>query len=249
MNGAGPAQALPSCSLSFSRGHPDATDLVIAFAGVMGGIGGIEVPEFSRSLRAGATERDVIFVRESPAAWYNSASEDLVATLAAAGAGKRVLTLGNSMGGFAAILFALLLPGPCRSLSFVPQFSIHRDEVPFDARWKRYADAVSLWRYRTCLPAAQNRAKGAAHLLICGSGDPADIRHIERILEEAANPAMALIVDGCGHDVGQFLKAHGALVPLLDALLGETVSADAVASLLASRGVSFHLRGAWEALG
>lgn len=249
MNAADPAQTTHSCSLNFSRGHPGTRDLVIAFAGVMGGLGGIDVPEFSKSLRAGAAERDVIFVRESPPAWYNSADENLIATLAAAGTGKRVLTLGNSMGGFAAILFALLLPGPCRSLSFVPQLSIHRDEVPFEPRWKSHAEAMAVWRYRTCLPAAQNRAKGAAHLLICGSGDPADIRHVERILEEAANPAMALIVDGSGHEVAQYLKAHDALVPLLDALMGETVSADAVASLLARRGVSFRLRGAWEALG
>ncbi|HEX3984329.1 MAG TPA: hypothetical protein VHX12_11590 [Acidisoma sp.] len=225
-------------------GAPQSDRAVIAFAGVQTRLGGIDLKEFSNSLAGGRQkQRHIAFVRESPARWYNTIDLSALAAFAAAQRERHIVTLGNSMGGFAAILFSLILPGVRGSISFCPQFSVHPDEVPFERRWNEYVSAVAEWRYRTCLPVAWNHPKGVSHTLFCGSGVPSDIRHAELIVQSARNSAAAFILEGCGHDVARHLKSRDLLLPLLDLLIEGTGTVAAVAGLLQSQGIRFRQVG------
>ena len=138
--------------ISFLAGHARSTRAVIAFAGVKASLGGVEVQEFSTSLkdsRGGdaCIQRPVAFVRERPARWYNSMSPELLAPFCKDHADKTIVTLGNSMGGFAAILFGTALPGVKRSISFCPQFSVHPELCPWERRWQDEIAAIDYWRF------------------------------------------------------------------------------------------------------
>lgn len=239
-------QATKTYSVSTWPGDSLSRDLVIAFGGAQAQLGGIQVHEFSNSLGAQALKRHVVFVREQPSRWYNTIDTALVEALTSAREGRQLFTLGNSMGGFAAILFSLLLPGPCRSISFCPQFSIHRNEVPFEERWADYASAIAPWRFRTCLPDAWNRPKGVSHFIFCGGQAASDVRHVERIVATAANEVIAFVVDGCGHDIARFLKSHDLLAPLLNELIGGPGRPIAIAAALDGRRIRFRTLGASE---
>lgn len=223
--------------LTISPGDPLCQQTVLACAGIQAEFGGIEIHEFSRSLAAQPQRRHLAFMRERPALWYNSIDLSLIDAFSASQSGRHIVTLGNSMGGFAAILFSLLLPNAIGSIAFCPQFSVHPDEVPFETRWREYIAAITEWRFRTCLPQAWNHSKGVTHRIFCGDREPADIRHAELILRHAQNPTTVFILSGCGHNVARHIKAQHALAPLLDALINGTAGTDAIVDLLRSHGM------------
>ena len=210
--------------------------MVVAFGGGQSGLGGIEINEFAKSLGAPGGRRGVLFVRERQPRWYNSADDRLIETLQSASAGRRLVTLGNSMGGFAAILFSLLLPGASRSISFCPQFSVCPEIVSFERRWRDKVAKIESWKFPTCLPDAWNQPKNTAHFLFLGEDTEDDLRHAELIVSAAKNPAIAFRVGGCGHDVARFLKGRNLLVPLLDELIEGDASTGRIEQILLAGG-------------
>ena len=55
--------------------------------------------------------------------------------------GRPVVTYGSSMGGYGALLASKRLDA-ARALAVVPQFSIDRNAVPWERRWKEHADYI-----------------------------------------------------------------------------------------------------------
>jgi pimeloyl-ACP methyl ester carboxylesterase len=240
-----PVDSDATSALQVLPGVETSNRAVIAFGGILAMLGGISIGEFGKSLgvQAGGIEplrRHVAFVRERPARWYNALDLMPVREHAALQQGRHVVTLGNSMGGFAAILFSLILPGVRRSISFCPQYSVHPDHSPFETRWRELVREIAVWRFETCLPPMANQLRpGLSHMLFCGQNEPADIRHAERIVAGSANPATAFLVAGCGHEVARRLKAADALAPLFDLLIDDDAGPELIAELLAARGISF----------
>jgi hypothetical protein len=127
---------------------PESETLLICFAGV--GIGmGIPYFEFMNALNQYDTKR--IFLRDLRKAWYHAGIEGVGDTiddcipplkkLIADSGAKYVITLGNSMGAYAAILFAILLEAD-EVLAFAP--------TTFANLWNRirWADPrPSMYRY------------------------------------------------------------------------------------------------------
>ncbi|MFG1425997.1 alpha/beta fold hydrolase [Roseixanthobacter glucoisosaccharinicivorans] len=231
------SQLDPGDWLRILPGDPLCQQTVLACAGIQAELGGIEIQEFSSSLAAQQRRRHVAFMRDSTARWYNSIDPALIDSFSASQSDRQIVTLGNSMGGFAAILLSLLLPNAIGSIAFCPQFSVHPEEVPFETRWTEYISAIAEWRFRTCLPQTWNHPKSVTHTIFCGEREPADIRHAELILHHAQNPARAFILSGCGHNVARHIKAHHALAPLLDALISGNSGTDIIVDLLRSHGL------------
>src|SRR3954471_1199664 len=120
---------------------------VVAFTGVGLRLGGIQTPEFQFSLSAASMINTVYHVIDKQRSWYERVFESIVAVLTGELAGfDSVATLGNSMGGFGAVLFAGLLPR-CRSaMAFVPQFSLAPHIVgDNDDRWTEYTSRIDRW--------------------------------------------------------------------------------------------------------
>lgn len=102
---------------------------------------GIEFPRIA----AQGGRNHVAVVTDRRRSWYNTPGlvgrvVDTLGALAIRAGIGRIVTLGNSMGGYGAILFANPL-GATRAISFVPQFTMN-DRVVREERWREYKAAM-----------------------------------------------------------------------------------------------------------
>lgn len=87
-----------------------------------------------------------IFVVDKNRSWGNIDWDLLSETISPYLANKRVFTIGNSMGGFYAILASrhFLID---KVISFVPQYSVHKSIVPLEDRWSLYTKRIRNPKY------------------------------------------------------------------------------------------------------
>jgi hypothetical protein len=182
--------------------------LIVAFTGVSQGLGGIPF-EFRRSL--GEVSAEVIFVRDTGQRWYqydlamiNQVVRRINETAAAIGA-TRVSCLGNSMGGFGALMFGSLCAADA-VLAFAPQSTIdpRHTAAMGDHRWLEYQRNIEVYPLPdlNTLPAP----KGSVTIHY-GGENMLDIAHAERLHW----PAERVIHPGCQHDVAKALRERGEL--------------------------------------
>jgi pimeloyl-ACP methyl ester carboxylesterase len=189
---------------------------VVSFAGVGYALGGIQVEEFRKSLDGSSF--DIYYVIDKERRWYNGCYDAVVATVNRSLGARRIaetVTLGNSMGGFGAMLFAGALERCRRAIAFSPQSSVSPAVVPFEDRWREWTQHIADWR----VPDAVSQMRGGVtYALFFGAADPRDQRHAERFASGVGETLLCRIDDG-GHGVAAEIKRRGLLVPLLDALL------------------------------
>ncbi len=227
--------------LRISHGEGDADTAVIAFAGVGLALGGIQIEEFSSSLsRAGQGGRpSAIFVIDKRRRWYNDGIatpivEVVNGVLARLGA-RRVVALGNSMGGFGAVALGPRFPGCVRVVGFSPQSSVRADLVPFEARWPEWRAGIAQWD----LPDAVALGDAAESHLFFGRGDRLDMQHAARFAAAGLPFRHIYRVAGTDHDLVRDLKRRGALSPLLEALIWAEKLEPEVVARIAARGGSW----------
>jgi len=228
----------PALRVARRRSAAAADVAAVAFAGVRGAFGGIPVEEFAGSLGRIQTPHDAFFVIDKTRGWYNETGPDIDAVLTPRLAGRRVVTLGNSMGGFGALLFGERLKAK-GVLAVCPQYAIAGDLVPFETRWRDFAAALRVIRYPACLPERPSAA--TARLVLAGAGHEADMAHARLIHQRLGAGDGVFALKACGHDVAQILKQRGLLTPILDAVLTAGDSKSAVAAVLDAAGVDYEL--------
>lgn len=124
--------------------------LVVSFAGVgKQHFGAPPIEFFDTASNAG--ENHVLFISDPTRSWLNAdgmdqAIVDLVTELKDRVGATEVVALGNSMGGFAAIRLAELMPINT-VIAFAPQFSIDPKRVPEETRWERFQSKISNWSH------------------------------------------------------------------------------------------------------
>jgi hypothetical protein len=100
-------------------------------------------PEFNRLSELGY---NVIHVMDNDRSWFNAIEEQRIIALIKT---DTVHCIGNSMEAFNAVTFSNL--HPVKSvLAFATQYSIHPELVPWETRWKGYANTISKqhgWKY------------------------------------------------------------------------------------------------------
>ena len=193
--------------------------LVVAFGGVGHGYGGIKV-EFRQSLaKLGSS---AVFVRDDGCRWYQYGPEalqpiiDKIHAVRAEVGARRLVCLGNSMGGFGDLLFGGWL-GADAILSIVPQTAID-PEVPNalgDRRYRAYQKDIPAYPHGDLLK--EPPAKG--RVVMCwGLNHPLDCLHAERLV--GAWQVEAIRVDCQDHGVAAELRERGELLPLIEGVLG-----------------------------
>ncbi len=190
---------------------------VVSFAGVGFALGGIQVEEFRRSLDG--SDFDIYFVIDKQRQWYNaiySLAADVLNTSLQSRSIAASFTLGNSMGGFGAVLFAGALHRCRRAVAFCPQSSVHRGCAPFEDRWQEWTGAIAEWRVPDAVPHMRAEVEYA---LFFGASEPRDLAHAQRFAA-ASGRKLVCVVEQSAHGVAGHLKRHGQLVPLLRTLLG-----------------------------
>ena len=200
-----------------------ASHLIVAFTGVSHRLGGLDF-EFYKSLRG--IDCAPLFVRDSKVRWYQY-DRPIVAGIASQIQGaalrvgaRRIVCLGNSMGGFGALLFGSLCHAAA-ILAFVPQSGISPEVMSEldDPRFGPERAAIAEYPCGDLL----NEARPTGHVVVCcGSGDIHDLRHAERIA--AAWPCEKIVVPDCHHSAAQKLKERGELLPLIERVARAGVS-------------------------
>jgi hypothetical protein len=206
----------------------DGDVLVIAFGGIAGKLDGIPPFEFLSVLADQSARR--IFVRDRRQAWYQAGTPDGTGTVAdftdplralvAARRPRRLVTVGVSAGGFAAIYFGCTL-GADHALAFGPQ--------TFTGRWARRIHRENRWAKETAnidaldqatvcrdlRPVVRASARSDAPTAIeihVGDMSARDLRHARRL---ARSPNVAVAVHASGHNVARTLRDRGDLAQIV----------------------------------
>jgi pimeloyl-ACP methyl ester carboxylesterase len=189
---------------------------IVSFAGIGYALGGIQVEEFRKSLDGSSC--DIYYVIDKERRWYNGCYDAVVATINRSLAARRIgetFTLGNSMGGFGAVLFAGALDRCRRTIAFSPQSSVSPAVAPFEDRWHEWTRHITHWQVPDAVASMKH---GVGYVLFFGAADPRDQRHAARFAAGAGQTLLCRI-DDSGHGVAAEIKRRGLLIPLLDALL------------------------------
>jgi hypothetical protein len=212
---------VPKAGIAVDLEHDSAT-LVIAFAGLRGFLGGFPAFEFRNILSS--VDVKSAFFRDHYAAWYHRGVVDVgpgidsvVAKLRELeGKAERVVMIGNSAGGYAALLFAALLG--CEAYVFSPQTFIDPDLLhdAGDHRWdeelhallesgrfdRRYADLAPL------LAQSDGRFE-----IFYGALDEIDEKHVRPV--SGLEQVTANRIENCTHRVVKHLRDSGWLLSFL----------------------------------
>ncbi len=186
-------------------GEADAPGTVLCFTGIGANMDGAPPEEFVASTRLPGFS--AVFVTDKRRSWYNAvAPADLTAILAPLVAGRRVVAVGNSMGGFGAIWASGLIA--CATvIAFAPQWSVHPGIVPEERRWRRYRDAITEWRVESL----EGRfVPGTRYVTINGAVDRPHWRRFP------SGPGRDhLLVADADHNPARLIRGRGALGDLI----------------------------------
>jgi hypothetical protein len=203
-----------------------ATTTVIAFSGLQELVG---MPLFEFGAAVSGLGANCIFVRDPHRSWYQTPS-DLGATAlekarairaVAEGIGsQRLVCVGTSMGGFAAMLFGALMQAD-QALSFGGQafISAKGRRAWGDNRWDNTIDRINATMPDAVLDVRPAIRKSKVRVsCFAGSQDRLDIVH--SLFISAEPNVRAYCAPGGPHNVAGFLKKKGVLDELLRAALG-----------------------------
>lgn len=196
--------------------HGNTGHAVVAFTGVGRALGGIQTPEFQRSLANASGVNSVYYVIDRKRSWYEKTFDPIRSRLELELADfDRVTTLGNSMGGFGALLFGSFLPRCDRAVALVPQYSLAPHVVgDKEPRWGEYRSAIDEWRIDHAL-VHSSREKDYFVLF----GAKADAWHRNQFHTKSTQNIRVYAFKGSNHRLAENLRDKGILVPLLDGLV------------------------------
>ena len=163
----------------------------------------------------------VLFINDRWWSWYSRPGlrdkiAELVRKVIAAQGIESVWSIGNSMGGYGAILFRDRLP-ISKVVAFVPQILL-RDEVIDRPTWAANRHRIMPEVERDLTPIMA--AKATEFDLVYGDSDEDDqiqLGHLRQRLPDASHVRI-VIVPGQKHNVARWLKAQGQLAGLTSAL-------------------------------
>ena len=199
-------------------------EAVVSFSGIGGGPYGMrdlrnrvsapaddQTPTQITEFRKGPPgPRNVYYVTDKRRFWYNGIENQILDILNAhldERGTKRVLALGNGMGGSAALMFASRI-NKCRHvIALAPQSSVHPDFAPFETRWDHYRSRITEWT--TPDPIAALEGGPRRHYVFYGMDDQRDEQHIQRILSRELPNIIIYGIEDCGHEVAPYLREHG----------------------------------------
>jgi hypothetical protein len=191
------------------------SDVLIVSFDNLASIGETAPPQPWLQARAGTADLSILGIMASRKDWYRNADTPaLITALRDAGLFaqfRRVVFVGASMGGFAALVYAALVPGAA-VLAFSPQSTLSRQIAPFEARY-RYGARKWDWTDAAWLDAAATPAAGHEVTVVYDPFIPEDRAHADRLQGPAVRH---LRVGHLGHRAIRHLKGLGLLQSLIE---------------------------------
>jgi nucleotide-binding universal stress UspA family protein len=190
----------------------------VSFTGIGLQMHGQPVEEFARTLAEIDDGGTRLFVIDKERTWYERTHEEVVRVLSPLVADHDdVCFIGNSMGGFGAMLFAGVLPRVRATIAFVPQFSVTpRITLGNETRFERFTSRIEAFALDHALHFGVGTAK---HHLVFGG--EADAWHIAQFEERLKPQDEMLVMGSSGHNAAAILRKNGLLAPLLRDIVGE----------------------------
>jgi hypothetical protein len=192
--------------------------LVVAFTGLQHGLGGIPF-EFHRTL--GRIDCTAMFIKDQGRRWYqyeagvlNEVKRRILEAADRAGA-KRTLLLGNSMGGFGALLFGALCNADA-ILGIVPQTAITPDAMR-QMKDKRWAEERAAIHSFPCGDLLEITPPAGKTFLCLGDSERRDTAHVDRICRPWK--AEKIVIPDVGHHAAAKIRDEGRLVPMIEQIL------------------------------
>lgn len=191
--------------------NSDTDRCLIVFTGVGHAMGGIDVQreEFFSQHALGT----VVWVTDKQRSWGNNLDiKKTAGYINRLSAGRETFAIGNSMGGFLAILFSKLL-NVKRVMAFVPQFSISPKVVPSETRWAHYRKEIKEIIHEDL---SESFSDDVEYALLMGSGGPEEI-HYQKFLSVSQRPNIQMfkLIDS-DHNVARYLKELNILNECID---------------------------------
>jgi dienelactone hydrolase len=191
----------------------DSGTLVLAFSSIGHDPPRRPAPEFLAT--ATRNGNAALFITDRDRSWANTpdfttALSSAVATMRARGPVDRILAMGVSMGGFAALVAATFLPVTA-TLTFGAQFSIASALMPQETRWRDWTARID----RLHWPSAP-LAPGTRHHLFHALTDD---RHQALAFPEGPLIDHYLFPDLAHSDLAAHLRGRGVLAGLVDGAL------------------------------
>jgi hypothetical protein len=206
--------------------------LIVAFTGVGQGVGAIQKEEFI-GIGSQDGQNHVVFVSARRRSWFSLPDMqdrilEVIGGYAQSNDLRKLVTIGNSMGGFGALLFAERLQASS-AIAFVPQFTMH-PEVLKESRWGKYRSQMQ----PAGLARLDEHLSGEVPAFaIFGGTETKDMRHMEAL---ATCPNVQVWnITGAGHDVASVLKAEKVLEGAVSAMVDLDLTR--LSALLSPRGV------------
>ncbi|NDV50354.1 alpha/beta hydrolase [Salipiger sp. PrR003] len=196
--------------ISYLEGEGDFC--IVTFIGVGLGLGGVDIQseEFKKINPALGNQ---VFIFDKQRSWGNNLDmaqiRDLIAPLTA---GRRVVTMGLSMGGFLAIMGSSALDAET-TIAMAPQYSVCPMVMPQENRWVAYTRKVRRWKVKSVDGFFNDETR--YHCLF--TDIRLETRHLDRF-PRAGNISLYK-VRGPIHNVGQVLKDQGLLYPTIEACI------------------------------
>jgi hypothetical protein len=211
----------------------DAATLVVAFAGLRGFLGGFPAFEFRKILSS--VDVKSAFFRDHYAAWYHRGVVDVGPGIESVlrrlqelqKEAQRVVMVGNSAGGYAALLFAALLG--CEAYAFSPQTFIDPDLLR-DAGDDRWDEELAVLldsgffdpRYGDLAPLLE-KSEGRFEIFY-GALDGVDWKHVEPV--RGLDGVTVNRIENCDHRVVRHLRDSGWLLSFLRGMASEQPAAN-----------------------
>ena len=210
---------------------PESSSLLIAFGGIAGGL---DMPPFEFFNLTSCIDTKKIFVRDLEQVWYHHGLSGIATNIdgVATWLGRtireqspgRVVVCGNSMGGYAALLFGALLDVD-EVMAFAPQTFVSTSQriAHLDPRWRGQMRKLhrSITAQREYFDLKQSLARIDArrtklHIHFC-AGNRLDRLHAKRLDHDSRVELHAYPSDH--HAVVKHLRASGELADMLEKAL------------------------------
>jgi len=212
------------------------TDIaLVSFSGIGQGLGSLPKEEFGKALSG--SKHWQFFVVDKRCTWYTATSARIVRHLSPIlGRFRKVVTLGNSMGGYGALLFASRLPNCASAIAFVPQFSMDPRVVPKEKRWRRFTERIEDWPQQHLLHGMPDTLP--LHIFF-GARERRDGPHVDLFKQYATLGTSIYVLRGAAHDPARRLRDKGLLAATLDAIVVDNAGGTRVRSLFSEKRIHY----------
>lgn len=200
---------LDNTAIKVSIVERNSDQAVLCFMGVGHAMGGLDVQseEFYKISKNATT----IFITDKERSWGNNLNfEELKRITAPYIKDRTIYALGNSMGGFLAILASRYFKFSS-VVSFVPQFSVSKKIIPSENRWDKYVNRIDNWRFESLQGAFSKKTK----YYILSGVNKKELKHLE-LFPTQDNVNMIIFNDPkFSHRVAKVLKTQGVLYEVI----------------------------------